>query len=171
MKLDLNFKIPLINNKISFRVYPYYDLEDNVVGINSNLSNGFHIFMCDFDDVFKLEELKKELKEIIEREKFGDLEIYESSYKRYFVFGFYETLNYEDILKVTYRLNCCKNWKKWRMLREECTLRMTPKKGYKKNPTYVCTIKGKNKQIKEENKVLKEFVHNILDVEGEKIEN
>lgn len=154
--MNLSFKLKIRKHALLFRIYRTYDIEDNVGGLTSQLPDGNHIFMADYDDLLNLEDLKKEIKEkLIDQEGFGNIEIWESSYNRYFILGFYERIPYKNTLKITYGLNCDKKWKQWRMERDNMVLRTTRKAGYKVSPTFVCVIKGKDKQLSQDQKDLR----------------
>jgi len=164
MKLSLKGNIPFTKHICLFRIYRHYGLEDAVVGIDSFIdkSEKLHFFMVDYDDKLTLKELKEELKGIIKRHKFGDLEIYESSYNHYIVFGFHERITYKELLAITYDLNCCNNWKKWRMVRECGTLRLTTKAGYKIRPRRVAIVKGVSKILHKDNREKREGIYKWL---------
>jgi len=158
-------KFNLFNKTFLFRVYDHYLLDDAVVGVNSDVGNGKHALFIDFDDLLTYSQLVREIKRLQSKFGLGPAEIYESSFEKYVVFFFYERLDYFSALKIIYDANCCKNFKKWRMLRDEMTIRLTPKKGYKPL-VFLAEIKSKNKKLlAPENKKLMDFVHKSLGVE------
>jgi len=142
-----------------------------VAGINSNLPNGKHILMIDFDDVVGgLKDVVRECKRInrIAKKRLGrDLgyvEIYESSYRHYFAFWFESELDYVwEAIPLLREAKCDVQYKKWRMVRDEMTLRLTPKKDKNGVPRLVAVVGKYKKKLKEGNEALRRVVHSILD--------
>jgi hypothetical protein len=122
--------------KFHFRVTK---LEDPVLGINSNIDNlnvyddkAGHILLLDYDNELTLPELIEECRRLQEKfkEVLGDAYIFESSPKKYHV-HFYQPMTYWLALKIIHFSKCDPQYKKWRMCRNNMTLRLSPKEeGY-----------------------------------------
>ena len=157
----IRLKFDIGKRVFSFKSYRRYDVGDGeVLGINSNLDpNGdFHILMIDYDDRFKLEDLKCELYALNHKFNLTSAYIFESSYRHYFVFWFWESLPYMKCLEIIRESKCDPNYKTYRMIRDEMTLRLTNKKGYKIKPTMVAIVEGLPWEHRVENKKIYNLV-------------
>jgi len=133
MKVD--FKTVVLGRHIEFKYYKEYGLESSVVGLNSNLTKNAgterwfenHFLMIDYDDNLSLNNLINEVKRLQEKFSLPDAYIFESSYRHYNVVFFGVCRDYFDCLKIIHDTPCCESFKSWRMIRQEMTIRMSPK--------------------------------------------
>ena len=117
--------------KFSFR---WTKLEKEVLGINSNCDsksiyeNGMHVVFIDYDNKLTLPELMEECKRLQEQFKdtLGDAYIFESSPKKYHV-HFYQQVTYWKAFEIIHFSNCDSQYKKYRGVRFNLTLRISPK--------------------------------------------
>lgn len=164
--MKLQFKWRILKHDVIFRVIRKFELDENVVGINSNLNSGdCHVLMIDYDTMLKHDALISEIQRLQKKFSLDTCHIFESSFKHYFVFFFNERMRYVDCLEILRDTPCCQNFKSYRMLRDEMTLRLTPKKGYEGRPKLVHIVENKVKNsIHIENKDFKSLVFQILNV-------
>jgi len=145
-------------------------LEAPVIGINSNLDSfdvydprAKHCLLLDYDDELPLPELIQECKRIQEKFKdvLGDAYIFESSPKKYHV-HFYQRMPYFYALKIIHFSKCDNNFKKWRMIRSNMTLRLSPKEtGF--IPKFVMVVPSR--YWKEEISFVKKEMASLLNME------
>ena len=135
-----------------------------VVGIDSNLKNGNHFLMVDYDDKLDLGGLVKEINRLQFKFDLNAAHIVESSENHYNVFFFEEDLDYFDALRIIHDTPCCKSFKSARMHYDEMTLRLSPKidprTGMSKpKPKLVHIVSSKwEHEITEEQQIIKYFV-------------
>lgn len=138
--MRLDWKLNIFNRYLEFKYYKEYNIGDAVVGINSNLSSNSgtelwfenHFLMLDYDDSLSLSNLIVETKRLQKKFNLPDAHIFESSFAHYHVIYFGVCRDYFDCLKVVHDTPACYGFKTWRMIREEMTLRITPKRLDKK---------------------------------------
>lgn len=139
-----------------------------VVGIDSNLENEKHFLMIDYDDRFFLDVLIIEIKRLQKKYNLGVAHIVETSDNHYSVFFFQEQLDYFDCLRIIHDTDCCRAFKRARMMFDEMTIRLTPKKGRLK-PRLVRVVEGKEKEINRQQRAIKSFVLKSIDCRGIKV--
>lgn len=166
--MKLTTKLKLFTYHLNINLYKENKLKDAVIGINSNLRNTckwyeHHFLMIDYDNTLSLENLKTEIRRLQRKYKLKDCHILESSYRHYNVMFFNEDLNYFEALKIIHDTPCCRSFKTWRMIRQEMTIRLSPKSEYDKKPKLIEIIKSKyTKPLSKEQKQVKELVLNYL---------
>ena len=119
------------------------------VGLNSNLIENantdrwfeHHFLMIDYDDKLSLQNLIIETKRLQGKFLLPNAYIFESSFNHYIVYYFGVDMDYFDCLKVIHDTPCDEEYKKFRMIRQSMTLRIT-EKGSKHKPTFVCAVKN-----------------------------
>jgi hypothetical protein len=176
--LKISWEMSLLNRHIQFKYWKENTLNDVVIGINSNLTNNnnteswykHHFLMIDYDDILSLSNLITEIERLQEKYKLPTAYIFESSFRHYFVFFFDVDRDYFDLLRIVHDTPCCKEFKKWRMIRQEFTLRLTPKSHYEKKPKLVSIVESNyrdptTKRIRREQRKIKEFVMSVCDSE------
>ena len=140
-----------------------------VVGIDSNLKNGNHFLMIDYDDKLNLGGLVKEINRLQFKFDLNAAHIVESSENHYNVFFFEEDLDYFDALRIIHDTPCCKSFKSARMHYDEMTLRLSPKVN-KPKPKLVHVVDSKwEHEITEEQQIIKYFVLRAINLNGFKI--
>ena len=139
-----------------------------VDGVNSLVRKGKewhenHIPMIDYDDAISLENLIAETKRLQKKFKLGNAWIFESSYHHYHVVYFEDVLDYFDCLRILHDTPCCRQYKMWRMLRQNMTLRMSSKDGSR--PKFAFMVKklrndSKKVLFKEDQQLIYNYVMN-----------
>ncbi len=143
--------------KIRSHIVPYTS------GLCSDINNGKHILMLDYDDRLTPMNLKKELRSLIKKFRLGNLEIYESSHNHFVVIGFYEQLSYMKLIEVIYNTNCDPQFKMWRMVRECAVIRYDKKYGSNiLRPISYATLKGFRKPLPSINKKMRDYFNNQI---------
>jgi len=139
-----------------------------LVGINSNTkkqdANNWdeeHILMIDYDDKLSLTNLETETRRLQEKYSLGDATIYESSYHHYNIIYHQDCLNYFTCLRIIHDTPCDPEYKKWRMIRQQMTLRMNEKEGNKIKKVITITSTSPRSIIKEYNDKCEQFKINF----------
>lgn len=152
------------------------------MGFNSNLNRysvydqrNKHIPFLDYDDIPK-EELIKDIIKLQFKFKLGYAKVYRSSFLKilrtridrkfpfihiwferkfkYHVYFTQDPMPYFDILPIIHLSKCDEKFKKWRMIRHNCTLRFSPK-GFKlPKPDFVVTSPFMKEETGFEDKIL-----------------
>jgi hypothetical protein len=162
-------------------------LEAPVLGIRSNLdeksveNNGLHALLLDYDDILSDKELIKELYKFQKRFRLGDCEVFKSSWKKIYrfilnknfpflhikistikkrhVYFFEDMMTYWQAIKIIFLSSCDPAFKRWRMIRNNIVLRISPKSdGCIPEPEFIV----KSPYSKPEIRWFKDYVYGML---------
>ena len=136
-----------------------------VVGIDSNLAHEKHFLMMDYDDRLLLDALVIEIKRLQHKYSLGNAHIVETSDNHFSAFFFEECMDYFDALRIIHDTGCCLSFKRARMIFDEMTIRLTPKKG-KYKPRLVRIVEGHEKEINRQQRAIRQFVLKAIDCRG-----
>lgn len=144
--MKVNWQTVVFGRHLEIKFWRENALKDCVVGINSNLDNDWHTLFIDYDDVLQYDALVREIKYLQRKFKLGNAWIFESSYHHYYVCFFQDRMKYWEALEIIHEATCCREFKRWRMIRKEMTLRLTAKAGYSANPKFLKIIYSPNEK-------------------------
>lgn len=134
-----------------------------VVGIDSNLDNGMHFLMIDYDDNFDKDNLKHEIVRLQDKYRLGTAHVVETSDDHYSVFFFEDAMDYFDALRIIHDTDCCQSFKKARMVFDEMTIRLSPKHNKPRPKLALVIISPHQKGLGGQQKAIYEFVMGCLE--------